>query len=175
MFDDNEFFRHATLRICGNLAVEEAMRDCVRFLAAFIPVDRMFLQVYEADLAAMRTLAMASAGSGEEVDLLTPMPEEARSRIQQSSGELESEVVVIDSPERNPVADEMLRFHGIEGWSILRINLATEGDRIGGVVLVAEGANRYTEEHARLLPTARRAIYHRAGQYPAASRADSTA
>ena len=55
MIDDNEFFRNATLRICGNLAIEEAMCNCVHYLEAFIPVDRMFLQVYEPDLAAMRT------------------------------------------------------------------------------------------------------------------------
>ncbi|MGB5752686.1 MAG: sigma 54-interacting transcriptional regulator [Thermoanaerobaculia bacterium] len=151
MVDDNEFFRNATLRICGNLAIEEAMRNCVRYLAGFIPVDRMFMQVYEPDLAAMRTLAMATEDRGEEVDLLTPIPAETRIRIRERSGDPESEVVVIDSPERNPVAGEMLRFHGIEGWSILRINLAAEGDHLGGVVLTAEGADRYTEEHARLL------------------------
>ncbi|MGB5661390.1 MAG: sigma 54-interacting transcriptional regulator, partial [Thermoanaerobaculia bacterium] len=151
MVDDNEFFRNATLRICGNLAIEEAMRNCVRYLAGFIPVDRMFMQVYEPDLAAMRTLAMATEDRGEEVDLLTAIPEETRIRIRERSGDPESEVVVIDSPERNPVAGEMLRFHGIEGWSILRINLAAEGDHVGGVVLTAEGADRYTEEHARLL------------------------
>ena len=71
MVDDNEFFRNATLKICGNLAIEEAMRDCIGYLAAFIPVDRMFMQVYESDLAAMRTLAVATADRGEEVDLLT--------------------------------------------------------------------------------------------------------
>ena len=151
MMHDNEFFRQATVRICGNLAIEEAMSSCVRFLGDFMPVDRMFMQVFEPDLASMRTLAMATGDRGEEVDLLTPMPEESRARARERGGEPESEIVVIDSPERNPVAGEMLRFHGIEGWSVLRINLAGEGGRLGGVVLVAEGPDRYAEEHARLL------------------------
>jgi transcriptional regulator with GAF, ATPase, and Fis domain len=151
MVDDNEFFRNATLRICGNLAIEEAMSSCVNFLRTFIPVDRMFMQLYEPDLAAVRTVAIATEEVGEEVDLLTPLPSESLARIREGAGNPESEVVMIDSVERNPVAREMLRFHGIEGWSVLRINLATEAGRFGGVVLTAEGPDRYTDEHARLL------------------------
>ncbi len=152
MVDDNEFFRSATLRICGNLRIEEAMRACVRYLRPIIPVDRMFLQVYEAELGAMRTVATATAERGREADLLTPLPEPVRDRIasRAAAGD-DEEAVVIDSEERNPVAREMLRFHGIRGWSILRMRLATEDGRLGAVVLTAEGADRYAREHARLL------------------------
>ena len=52
MVDDNEFFRNATLSICGSLEIEEAMSACVRVMREFLPVDRMFLQVYEPDLGA---------------------------------------------------------------------------------------------------------------------------
>ncbi len=150
MVDDNEFFRSATLRICGTLEIEEAMCASVRFMREVIPVDRMFLQVYEPELGAMRTLATATAVGGREVDQLTPMPRPVRDRIARHAA-VEEDVVVIDSEERNPVAREMLRFHSIQGWSILRMRLATEGGRLGGAVLTAEGADRYTAEHARLL------------------------
>ena len=149
--DDNVFFRSATLRICGTLEIEEAMRACVRFMQQVIPVDRMFLQVYEPELGAMRTVATATAERGRKVDLLTPLPEAVRDRIARHTATAEEDVVVIDSEERNPVAREMLRFHGIQGWSILRMRLATEDGRLGGVVLTSEGADRYTAEHARLL------------------------
>ena len=62
MVDDNEFFRDATLSICGSLEIEEAMSACVRAMQEFLPVDRMFLQVYEPDLGAMRTVATATTG-----------------------------------------------------------------------------------------------------------------
>jgi len=151
MVDDNEFFRNATLRICGNLEIEEAMCTCVRYMREFIPVDRMFLQVYEPDLGAMRTVAIASAEGGRKVDLLTTLAEETRDRIQDRAASAPEEAVVVDSEERNPVARGMLRYHGIQGWSIVRMRLATEGGRLGGLVLTAEGADRYTAEHARLL------------------------
>jgi transcriptional regulator with GAF, ATPase, and Fis domain len=151
MIDDNEFFRNATLRICGSLEIEEAMCTCVRYVREFLPVDRVFLQVSEPDLGAMRTVATATAEEGRKVDLLTTLAEEARDLIQRRAAGEEEEVVVIDSEARNPVARDMLRFHGIQGWSILRMRLTTEEGRLGAVVLAAEGKDRYTEEHSRLL------------------------
>jgi transcriptional regulator with GAF, ATPase, and Fis domain len=151
LIEENEFFRGATLRICGNLAIEEAMRECVRYIGGLIPVDRMFLQVFEPDLGAMRTLATASAEAGETVDLLTPLEDGSRERIRGVHDEHTEETVVIDSEDKNPVAREMLRFHGIPGWSILRMRLATEDGRIGAAVLTGEGADRYRSDHARLL------------------------
>ena len=151
MVDENEFFRGATLRICGNLAIERAMVECVRYVGRVMPLDRMFLQVFEPHLAAMRTLATATAEGGETVDLMTPLGEDSREQIRRVREEGAEEIVVIDSEERNPVAREMLRFHGIPGWSILRMRLATDDGRIGAVVLTAEGADRYDDDHARLL------------------------
>jgi transcriptional regulator with GAF, ATPase, and Fis domain len=148
MIADNEFFRNATLRICGNLQIEEAMSSCAGYVRGFIPLDHMFLQLYEPDLGAMRTLATASAEEGRKVDLLTPLTKEARDRIRRAEPE---DVVVIDSEDQNPIAREMLRFHSITGSSILRMRLTTEGGRYGGVVLTADGADRYSDEHARLL------------------------
>jgi transcriptional regulator with GAF, ATPase, and Fis domain len=151
MADDNEFFRDATLSICGSLEIEEAMSACVRAMQNFLPVDRMFLQVYEPDLGAIRTLATASADGGERIDVLTPLAEPTRDQIRQRAADEPEDVVVIDSEERNPVAREMLRFHRIPGSSILRMQLATEAGQYGGVVLTAKGADRYTVEDARLL------------------------
>jgi transcriptional regulator with GAF, ATPase, and Fis domain len=150
VIDENEFFRGATLRICGNLAIEDAMRACTRYIGELIPVDRMFLQVFERDLGAMRTLATATAEAGETVDLLTPLADASREQIRRVGEEQAEETVVIDSEDRNPVAREMLRFHGIPGWSILRMRLATDDGRIGAVVLTAEGADRYAADHVRI-------------------------
>ena len=151
MIDENEFFRGATLRICGNLAIEDAMHACTSYIAELVPVDRMFLQVFEPDLGAMRTLGIATLETGEAVDLLTPLADGSREQIRRIREEHTEEIVVIDSEDRNPVAREMLRFHGIRGWSILRMRLATDDGRIGAVVLTAEGADRYVADHARLL------------------------
>ena len=150
--DENEFFRRATLRICGDLVIEDAMCACTGYLREVLPVDRMFLQIFEPDLASMRTLATATAERGEVVDLLTPLTDDAREILRRTTrASVPAEVVTIDSEADNPVAREMLRFHGIPGWSILRIRLATDDGRFGAAVLTAEGPGRYDEGHAGLL------------------------
>jgi transcriptional regulator with GAF, ATPase, and Fis domain len=151
MIDENEFFRNATFAICGNLQIEQAMRDIIVFLRNQMPVDRMFLQIFEPELGAMRTIAMATAEEGKQVNLITPLPEEARARIAANLKQPDDHIVVIDSPEKNPVARVMLRFHGLEGWSLLRMRLSTDKGKLGGVVLGAQGPDRYTEEHSKML------------------------
>jgi transcriptional regulator with GAF, ATPase, and Fis domain len=151
MIDENAFFRQATLMICGNLEIEEAMAACLQYMRPFIPVDRMFLQVNEPSLGAIRTIATATGDGGQKVDLLTPLHKKARDWIQRRGGKKPDEIVVIDSEQTNPVASDMLRFHGIQGSSVLRMPLITGSGRIGGLVLTAEGADRYGGEHIRLL------------------------
>jgi formate hydrogenlyase transcriptional activator len=148
---DDVFFRKATLEICGNLQIELAMQGCIGAIRDRLPVDRMFLQIYEPDLAAMRTIAMASAESGEQLDVLTPMPPETRDLIRANSARFSEGVVGISFPDSNPVAREMLRFHGIEGSSILQMLLATDNGRLGAIVLTADGPDRYRAEHKQLL------------------------
>jgi len=151
MIDESAFFRQATLMICGNLEIEVAMMACLKYMRQYIPADRMFLQVNEPSLGAIRTIATATGDGGRKVDILTPLHKAARDWIQRRGGKKADEIVVIDSEQTNPVAIDMLRFHGIQGSSILRMPLITGSRRIGGIVLTAEGADRYKEEHIRLL------------------------
>ncbi len=150
MTDPNEFFRNATMRICGSLEIEETLRGTVEYLKSFIPVDRICLQVFEPQLMAIRTVATATEDALDNDDFLFPLPEDYRKRILEHGVRPEKETVIIDSVERNPLAREMLSMHDIEHASILRMNLLTEGGRFGGVILTAEGDNRYAEEHMRL-------------------------
>ncbi len=149
--EHNAFFRIATLKICGNLKIEAAMRDCIGAINDHLPVDRMFLQIYEPSLGAMRTIAMATVEQGRLLDVLTPLPRAVRDRIHRNLHRFPEGAVIIDSPERNPVAREMLRFHGTDGWSVMRMTLSTEAGRLGAVVLTAEGADRYDGNHVELL------------------------
>ena len=118
MTDRADLFRQATLAICGSLRIEEAMAATVTAIQREIPVDRMFLQIYEPTLGAMRTIAIASADQGEQLDQLTPLPPEAQATIRHNLTRIPEVPVLIDSPETNPIAREMLRFHGLAGWSL---------------------------------------------------------
>ena len=69
MINENEFFREITLRICGNLRIEEGLRDCLEYLAPHIPADALYLQRYEPDVGAMRLVVCATTEKGEHVSI----------------------------------------------------------------------------------------------------------
>jgi hypothetical protein len=41
MIDENEFFRNATLKICGNLQMEQALHGTLLYLRKHIPIDTL--------------------------------------------------------------------------------------------------------------------------------------
>ena len=57
------------------------------------------------------------------------MAEELRRRMESAPGTGDDGAVVIESEERNPIARALLRFHGLQGWSILRMQLGVERHR----------------------------------------------
>jgi transcriptional regulator with GAF, ATPase, and Fis domain len=145
--DENEFFRKATIQICSSLDIEIAMWRSIQVLRQFIPVDMMFLHLYERDLGSMRTIAMATASQGRKMDHLTPLPKEVRTRVE----ERHPHVMVLNQPELEPLAKTMIQSLGKTDCSILLLHLDVEGKRLGALSIVAEGRSKFTEGHARLV------------------------
>ena len=69
----DEFFRQATLRICSNLEIEEAMQTLLYFLKEFMPVSKLYLQHYDEAYCAMRSIAYADEKECTKIDLLIPL------------------------------------------------------------------------------------------------------
>ncbi len=149
--NENEFFRQAVLHICGNLRIEEAMCNCIGFIRDYIPVDEMYLLIYEPGLGAMRTLAKSTQEKGKLLNWLTAFPKDAQEKVKKNLTVDLDHALIIDPPEENPVSREMMRFSGIEGRSVLRMTLTTENGQLGQVALTAKGSKRYVERHAQLL------------------------
>ena len=147
LIGENEFFREATLRICSSLDIETAMWRSLQFLQGFIPVDMMFLHLYERDLGAMRTIAMATASQGKKLDHLTALSKEVRTRIE----ERQPHLMILNQPESEPLGKTMFQALGKPDSSGLVLHLDVEDKRLGALSIVAEGKNRFTEEHARFV------------------------
>jgi len=145
--DENDFFRRATMQICSSLDIEIAMWRSIQFLKEFIPVDMMFLHLYERDLGSMRTIAMATASKGTNLDHLTPLPKEVRMRVE----EKHPHVMILNQPDLEPLGKTMLQQLRKPDSSSLVLHLDVEGKRLGALSLVAEGKDRFSEEHARLM------------------------
>lgn len=49
--DNNQFFRDATLLICGDLALERALHATLVYIRKYLPVDTMFAEYFDPGLA----------------------------------------------------------------------------------------------------------------------------
>jgi transcriptional regulator with GAF, ATPase, and Fis domain len=143
--DENDFFREATMRICSSLDIEIAMCRCMQFLKDFIPADEMYVHLYESGLGAFRTIAGATASEGRKMGRITPLPEEVRTKVSEFSG-----MRVINQPELEPAFQFMLQYYGRMDTSALVRLLKVEDKRLGALVLLAKGRDRFSEEHGRL-------------------------
>lgn len=145
--EPNEFFRQATLCMCGNLKIEEALHSTLLFLREFIPVDRLFLELYEYGLKAMRIIAAATPEKGESTDWLTPISDHALHQFRQLTKTMSSDVYLTSIPAKEKLTEEMLSFHKIEATSLMVLKLDSDDKILGTVVFLSEGRNVFTPEH----------------------------
>ncbi|MBW1909044.1 MAG: hypothetical protein JRJ11_05810, partial [Deltaproteobacteria bacterium] len=129
--DENDFFRKATLRICGHLDIEIAMSSCLKYIESFMPAETMYLQLYELNLGAMRVIAKATAKGGEKIDVLTPFPPEAKDSLAMKRADYEKSeipnVMIFNHPEADPISSTMLESLGeTKDSSILVMPLVME-------------------------------------------------
>ncbi|MCK4446084.1 MAG: sigma 54-interacting transcriptional regulator [Candidatus Marinimicrobia bacterium] len=149
--DENEFFRQATFRICGNLLIEEALFSTLQFLRNIMPVDRMMIEHYDESMDSMRTIAIATSSEGKAVDLLTPLSAEAKEQAKQKYNLKLQKVYLSDDPQKEKLAQELLNFHGIKATSLLVLVLESGNQRLGTLVLASEGNKQLSQKHADLL------------------------
>ncbi len=148
ILDENEFFRQATLRICGNLDFEIAMQECLVYLRAFMPADLFHLTIYDRGLGAFRTIAMATPTEAKRVNIVIALDEKARKAV--DSYELKP-ALIIQADDTNPLTKSVVAGTGIwKEHSVMAMHLAVRGSRMGNLILYAKGKNRFTEEHLKL-------------------------
>jgi len=147
--NNNELFREATLRICRNLQIEEALHELLLFLQEVMPVSYIYLQHYDVDYHAMRTIAYASESGHGKLDLLTPLSKDARDKA--ANAPKDQDVFLITDPSTFPVSREMTAFHGIQSSSVIVMVLRAGRETLGYLVLTSEGQEVFTSEHSNVI------------------------
>ncbi len=150
--DKNDFFRQATMRVCGNLSIETAMWHCLQYLETVMPVTGLFLNIYERDQAALRTLAHVTRYEIEKLDQLIPLSDEARDRLEYEFAEMKMrEVLIINRPELHSIGNMMTQLMEKPNTSIMVMRLELEDIRFCALVMYVAGKNQYTREHTELM------------------------
>ena len=157
LVDENELFRNMTTRICGNLVLEEGLRACMEYLTGHIPGYVMYLQRFDHELGAMRLVARADTEKGERMDTLVPPPATARHAMKQAREEFLLDnlppVLVFNDPENEPITRAMLDTLHLPLSSVMSLPLIVGDQPAGALALLAEGSDRFNEDHVRLYST----------------------
>ena len=75
--DENEFFRQATIQICGSLDIEKAMYSCMQYIAQYIPFLKMEVTLFDPNLGTLSRLASVPVVEKKPVETPILMPREA--------------------------------------------------------------------------------------------------
>lgn len=147
--NENEIFREATLRICGNLNLEYALQDCLRYLNRFMPADCFHLNLLDKELGLLKTIAMVTLDDARRVNIIISLDEEGR-KIVDSHKYMPS--LIIDPIEFIPIRKTVIEKTGLwEEHSALLMQLFIKNEHLGNLTLFAKGTNRFSDEHLRIL------------------------
>jgi formate hydrogenlyase transcriptional activator len=149
MKNEDELFREATLRICGNLEIDEALHELLLFLQEVMPVAKIYLQHYDEDYHAMRTIAYSSGTAYGKLDLLTPLTEAARDNAANFPDHLNA--FLIKDPMSFSVSKEMTAFHDIQSSSVIVMALRTGNTVLGYLILTSEGEEVLNDRHCSFI------------------------
>ena len=149
--DENAFFRDATKRICGSLNLETAIKRCLVLLRGFMPAFAMHVGRFDPKLGALRVYAKCRLDGGDDLKEILPMPPQARLEFEEMD---DVRVRIINDSSSRAVTRIIADALGKQECSMMVMHKRRTGERpkqLGGVLICAEGKNRYTQEHARLL------------------------
>jgi transcriptional regulator with GAF, ATPase, and Fis domain len=147
--NENEIFREATLRICGNLNFEFALRDCLLYLRTFMPADCFHLNLLDKELGLLKTIAIVTADEAKRVNIVISLDDKGR-KIVDSHKYMPS--LIIDPVEFIPIKKTVVQKTGLwEEHSALLMQLFIKDKHLGNLTLFAKGINRFSQEHLQTL------------------------
>lgn len=146
--NENEFFRHMTLRICGSLDLETALQRSFDYLRNYVPLDMMTLHLYDPGLGTLHTIIEVTNSGSKSLELLTALDKHGQSSF---TGPDVPHVRIVNDPELDPVIKKLaVTLKLPKDISALVMRLVVENRRIGSLVLTAGGTGKYTEGHSHL-------------------------
>ena len=146
--DEREFFREATLRICGSLDVQTFLYESFLYLRDYLPADSVFLTHYRPESGEHAALARASAEGSLLLNLTVSIPPDIRTFVARP----DKETPVIERAEMHPTARPWISKGLLEkDASLLVLRLIVDGDMVGGVIFVSKQSGAFTREHAGLV------------------------
>ena len=84
----------------------------------------------------MRTIAKATKSECTKLDLITPLSEEAKQTAGMQEFPYDKDVFIYEQPQRYAISREMLQFHNITCTDLMVMNLKSDNQVLGALVLI---------------------------------------
>jgi formate hydrogenlyase transcriptional activator len=151
MINENDFFRQATLLICSSLKVDTALKRLMVYLQEFMPVSGVAMGTYDPEMNVARVLSVIWPPSWKKPpDTISFSRELSAYMCDNWRGEPQIKVSN-DIEDEDPAIRPMILNLFPEDSSRIHMDLELETERLGVLTLFAEGKQRYTQEHSRLI------------------------
>ncbi len=148
IIDEKDFFKEATLRICGSLDIEKALYQCFLYICQFIPASRIGFHVYHRDAGVIETIALAPRKHGKDSFMKTPLSEKGRKQVEDQRSR---RVRHIDRLGDDPVTSSVARKLAASDLSAIVMDLVLERKMLGIFSVFNDGKNKFTSNHIHLL------------------------
>ena len=116
-----DFFREITLRICSSLDIKIALTRSFEYLQQILPIDELYLNIYDAQLGAIRQIASEAVPNSQRLGVIIPLPKDIWHWLQDIK-----EPVIIDSNNQDPTIRAMAALTQSKGYSTLSVPLCIE-------------------------------------------------
>ena len=151
MIDENIFFREAALLICSSLNVNTALERLMDYLKSYIPLTGLGLGLYDPGMNMGRILAWVGHRFLRTDQDTLPLSKESGDWAREKWKE-ESEIQIInDLLEEEPESQKIMQEVFPENSSHIHMQLKLEQERLGSLIVIAQGKYQYTDEHAHLI------------------------
>ena len=154
--NDDELFRQITEHVCGSLDLSDGLTKALPLLGQRMPVDALHLTVIDTERCCLRSVAWATrphALSSLASKLMVTLRSEDADPSRWPAQWLDPDVPkILNRPGNDPVLFSKFKEFGLPtDISVLSILLDPVDEFAGRLGVFAEGNDRYTEAHARLL------------------------
>lgn len=148
MVNTQDFFQQMTTRICSSLDIETALQRSFQYLSGYMPVEYIFLHLYEQSIGAVRTIAEVTATRARSMEVITPLTKEGRASFELPGVD---NTRIVNNPNDDPVLKKVAESLKMPKMTALVIRLVIEGKRLGSLAIATKRGPQYTEEHRRLI------------------------
>ncbi len=148
-FDENVFFRNATLRICSTLEIDKALHSFLLYVRSYVPADFMGFLIYLPDQELFETIAVASPSGSNALSVKIDAPMEQRSDLKKKF--YDPRITVSNRFDPEEPAGKVIQSLGWPKGASIIIEMVVAGKRMGALMIINEENIPYGSQHVRLL------------------------